>query len=741
MNYLKAIGVLRILADPEHGLDRELRGGWEDGVFLLTTRYSESDVVDFLKNSYKPAPIISPWLGGGGFLSENDAPAKMIERVASSDDERLRPFSECVNGSRSVGILRDFAALREREKILKAKKKLTILEKEEHRSVKARMKRGKEEIIFRLRNELPDAALPWLDTCLSGDSSGIRNSPHAGTGGNIGKLDISSNYLKNVDLLFTNDMRSSKWLQMALTGSSEQPLEKTSVSQFAPGQAGGANSTQGAEGESAINPWDFVLMVEGMLFLAGSLSRKMSAIAGRPSFPFTVSRSTPVGGGPLALGDDAKSKGELWLPLWKRPCSLAECRHLFSEGRAELSGRQSSSGLDFARSIAGLGTDRGINSFVRFVYVEYVRAGLMAIPIGRFDVAERNDAVLFRDIDRWLSALKRFCGDSAPERFHKCLHEVEYAIFEFCQFGGASRFQSVIIAVGKAERLISTAPRSHDRITPVPPLSEMWVSAADDNTAEFQLALALASLNGIRRNLENVEIGKKYAKWSNENQSAVWTAADLTTNLQRILNRRVLDFERSEIISDSSTTSLLASHPLSARHGVSLHIVSALLAGRLDEQRVTDLFWGLSCCKVREYVRPARPNENEDREHLPAPYSLLKQLFHPHTVTQPEQKTLEPDLTVLALLRAHRIGDACVRATRILRGKGRVTKPHPMRGFPSRDSDWAEFNTSTHDPIRLAAALLIPIRSCAALQDQVFRLSKNPETSSPITETTNPVQP
>ena len=64
MNYLKALGVLRIVSEQ---VDPTARGCWRNGVFELRCQLSESELLNFFVAQYAPTPIVSPWNGDGGF--------------------------------------------------------------------------------------------------------------------------------------------------------------------------------------------------------------------------------------------------------------------------------------------------------------------------------------------------------------------------------------------------------------------------------------------------------------------------------------------------------------------------------------------------------------------------------------------------------------------------------------------------------------------------------------------------
>ena len=61
ISYLKALGVLRLVAeDGDHG-DPHARGAWENGAFVLYSKLSRKELIDFFLNHYAPSPILAPW--------------------------------------------------------------------------------------------------------------------------------------------------------------------------------------------------------------------------------------------------------------------------------------------------------------------------------------------------------------------------------------------------------------------------------------------------------------------------------------------------------------------------------------------------------------------------------------------------------------------------------------------------------------------------------------------------------
>src|SRR5262249_57036507 len=136
---------------------------------------------------------------------------------------------------------------------------------------------------------------------------------------------------------------------------------------------GGRSGTQARfEAASRVNPWDFVLMIEGALLFAGSVARRLGAAgSSRAVFPFTV-ESVAVGYGSATASEETTdgSRAELWLPLWEDGCIHAEVRHLFAEGRAQVGRRQAKNAVEFALAANLLGVSRGVYSFARYGFLK-----------------------------------------------------------------------------------------------------------------------------------------------------------------------------------------------------------------------------------------------------------------------------------------------------------------------------------------------------------------------------------
>jgi len=592
----------------------------------------------------------------------------------------------------------------------------------------------KSRLIRRYKRELPDAVIAWMDATMVLQKDGQGFSPLLGTGGNDGRLDFTQNFMQRVVALNLHKDESASdesrmWLAHALFGSQAR-LHKASVGQFAPGRAGGPNATQGMEGDSTDNPWDFILMIEGSLLFAGAAVRRFGVVeSARASFPFTV-RAIAAGFDSPASKDEAESRGELWLPLWSRPVNKDGLCHLLGEGRADLSGRPARDATDFARAIAGLGVDRGVHSFSRTAFLKRSGKAFLSTPLGRFDVRERAEVDLLREVDNWLDSLRRATGDkNAPSRFIAALRGIDSAVFDFCRYGGATFFQRIVIALGQAERelALTSGKVGQSKITPSPlgGVSADWIKAADDGAREFRIALALAGvgqnqesrpeqpkIGPLRANLEPVDWQKRCRAWAEKDRSVVWNAADLATNLANVLARRMTDGARAGC----------ERLPLASRYTVPLDTISAFVAGDLDDERIEQLLWGLMLVDMTG----GSPQEAHDQHCVPLPreYALLKLLFLPRPLVadhrdgklywrigNEEGLSIRPEPRILPLLRAGRIGEACCIAVQRLRASGLSPMPGSLPTGTTREEVWSEQPIDPRRGRRLAAALLIPIPS------------------------------
>lgn len=702
MAYLKALGVFRLVAEQA---DRDARAAWEGDVFVLHTRLSEAELLAFFQERYTPTPIVAPWAGGSGFFDRDNKQA--VEAISKSRTPRLGAYCQIISQVR--GILG----------------KLNRTSKPQDAD--------KDRLLRLYRRELPDDFVAWMDSAIVLQNEGQKYPPILGTGGNDGRLDFTQNLMQRlVEIGFADQIvpQSKDWLENALFGKPARGLRSAAIGQFDPGRAGGPNAGQGLSGDSRVNPWEYVLMLEGALLLAGSVTRRLDVNAReKASFPFTVN-ATAVGNGALNEAED--SRGEIWLPLWRNPARLNEVRQVFAEGRAQVGKRQARNAVDFARAIAGLGIDRGLTGFTRYSFLKRSGKAYLATSLGHFEArAGTENANLLAELDAWLDRFRRACaGDNVQPRFTAALRQLDEALFAYCRFGDAARFGEIVRALGQCEHALAFNPQkpgligqSKQAVNPVPLLSKEWLKAAQEDSAEFRIALALAAMRAtgevgaLRTNLELVKPTQSGWAWAgpDDHYATVWAGDDLLRNLQAVLERRLIDAARFG----------LEGLPLESHFSVGADDITAFLAGQVDDRRLSEWLWGLMLIDLsrarQEDLAPTRFAPTA--QPMPRAYALLKLLFLPeyHALKAEGGKPIKPELSILNHLRARRLSAACEVAARRLRASGHVPMPGPMSGRGARPMDYA---MPAPMLARLPAALLIPVAQPERLAALVLRAAE-----------------
>jgi hypothetical protein len=700
-SYLKALGILRLVAEQA---DADARGWWQGGHFVLASTLDADGLEALFLDRYAPTPIIAPWNGGSGFYAGDNR--RGIEALAAAQSPRFAGYAAAIASAERV---RDGLGLQASPK-----------------------NEGKAGFLARLRGALPDDALAWFDAAVVLGSDQPLYPPLLGTGGNDGRLDFTNNFMQRlVELIDPETGRplpgSAALIGEALFGEPVPGLSDVAVGQFAPGAAGGPNASAGLTGDPLVNPWDFVLMLEGaMVFAAAATRRNEKADTAALSFPFTV-RPTAAGSGHAVLKDEGSSRAELWMPLWARPAGFAEVRGLLAEGRVTLGcrpvrgplaegrvtlgHRPVRDGLDFVRAVSSLGVDRGISRFQRFGLMMRSGKAFLATPMTQVRVQRnaRADLIDQLDEDGWLGSFRRLARHSeAPARLSGIGRRLDQALFDLATPDGktatadAARVQAALVALGDAVHHLAHSPKAREAVRFLPRLDQQWAQAADDASDEFRLAAAIAGLgagsgepSGAPPLLAHIApVADRGGRWAETSQQrVVWGEGTLVDALIRVLRRRLIDAERTGA----------ADKPLAGKPGADLAAIAAFLSCDTDDDRIEALVRGLALVKgiwlpKRTFPPTAPP--------LPAAYAALKPLFTPEAVLRAEHLLgAEIRLPLPATLLGQVLsGDHRRIASAIRQAQARARIAGLGRSFRG-------LGAAGLDGRRLAAALLIPIRA------------------------------
>lgn len=682
-HYLKALGILRLVSEQK---DPKATGRWHRDQFILTSTLDREALLKFFLEEYQPTPILSPWNADGGFFAgSRPGSRKTLETIEQSSAQRLIPYRSAVAEIRA---LLESVGIDEKPK-----------------------DEDKEELMLACRSRLSEGILAWIDATSILTDDGAKYPPLLGTGGNDGSSDFSKNWMLVLPSVFDFDSgnpsaRADAYLKSSFFGEvASTPSIDAPIGQFLPGAAGGANITSGFKGDPIVNPWDFILMIEGaVLFAAANVKRLESIAPGALAAPFCVKQSG-VGYASSTATDEAQSatRGEIWMPVWtQRAVTLTELSAIFSEGRSQVGTRAARNGVDFARAVVGLGVDRGLDEFQRYGFQVRNGQSYFATPLTRVS-AKKNAAVdLLSDVDVWLDRFRRAATkDAAPASARRALSVLESRIFDLCTSHTPERLNAVFIALGQCEataaRSLKWATAKENYLQPLFGLRKAWLNHGWNISTEFRLAASLASLSGkfgkdwlpLRCHLEQVtsyfdkESGTLCFRWAEVPSNHVqWSEAALPDVLNAIASRRLI----------------LSEEPPQSRSEVwaSVSDIKAFIEGETNDTLLSDLLWSMSLINWRERAEP--PASVKERQPVPPTlYALLKLCFPPVQTSRPEGILPVPSVPAIHRHASNGNGDqAAAMAIRRLRASGYtpVLSALPVKG------DYAR---------RTAAALLFPI--------------------------------
>lgn len=655
-SYLKALGVLRLVAEQA---DPTAVGHWDTDGFVLVSALDDEELERFFLEQYRPSPLLSPWNNSSGFGPEGAGELHVIE---TSEDPRLAPYRAAIEAARAVLVAADAATW------------------------------SKEQVLTACRSHLPDACVTWMDAAAVLTDGRAVYPPLLGTGGNDGRLEFSRNFHQRVldvlGLTTSGERARGVWLGDALFDLGRgSGMRGRSPGQFDPGAAGGANSAPVGAADSVLNPWDWVLLLEGSLVLASGSARRLGVgSTGRAAAPFTVDASA---GGYASASDAENSRGELWAPLWSRPAALGELRRLFAEGRADWRNGHARSGLDLAKAAASLGVDRGIDAFSRHAFVERFGLSTVAVPVGRVVVQERKAVAPLAQLDGWLERVRR--GGNPPAAVAAALRSVDRASFDLAVHGGGDRLLRVLVQAAQLEQVIGRSSSFRDRIgiDPVAGLdAERWVEALDprERGPEIRLAVCLASgrdagtarSGALRSLLGPIEAaGPGRPTWSRRPAPVTgFGTRPVQVVLAAAHARRAVGLvgARRGAEGTDDEGGLLSSLPAGAT--ADLSDLADLAAGRVDSQRLED---ALAACLLLDWPGRPRPMTGGGRRPsaIPPAFTVLGPFFTPERAgatpgdgswrARLTATRLRPEVQWPALLAADRTSRALDRALHRLR--------------------------------------------------------------------------
>lgn len=457
-SYLAGLGLIRVLGEQA---DPAATAAWVSGGMVVET--AVGDVAEWLADEYVPTPVLSPWNGGSGFGAKDKEPKRRISELLSHPSSRLAPMRNAIGVAERV--------------------------------TNDQQQRGwdKTRTVLEFRNRCPDALLPWIDATVVLVDQQAFFPPLLGTGGNDGRLDFSTNFherlLEVLDMTPKGQARSLACARDLLAGTEAERLASAAVGQFDPVLAGGQGSSPFGAASSLVNPWEYVLLVEGALLFASGTVRRHQHDAGRAARPFTVSFSAD---GTASGAAREESRGEVWVPVWRRPCTLAEIRALFGEARASWRGRPAQQAVEFYAATRTLGVATGIDEFVRYGLQQRNGLAFVAVPLDRVRVRSRPEVRLAARIEDWVSRVR---SSDASSAIGEATRKFDVTHLAYARDGGPARLRDLLAALTTLEHAVGRGGRAREKapLRRPPEARDFLDEFANTETPELRVAVGIAS--------------------------------------------------------------------------------------------------------------------------------------------------------------------------------------------------------------------------------------------------------
>ncbi|MDY0269979.1 type I-G CRISPR-associated protein Cas8g1/Csx17 [Trichloromonas sp.] len=672
-HYLKALGILRLVAEQA---DPQARGWWEGERFRLATVLGRDALERFFLEKYEPTPIFNPWGGRSGFYpgSSEKSARLVLENIEQTSDLRFKVYKETVKVVRAT---------------------LTTVTKG-----KKPDDDDKSRLIQSLRHSVRGKSTLWLDAVASiigaGNELEVKHPAIFGTGGNEGSGSYTAAYMAAIEQC----LMKKAWahaLPLVLFSESTNPHcdWAQSMGQFIPG--------------AAATPWDLLLALEG-----GCIVR--SAVATRSSTSSTRWMSSPFYMAPTSFGYPSEARidefklnkgkelpgqGEQWFPLWRQPMLASEVSQMFVDGRATTVRGKAVDAWSMVRAIASLGVRQGIHEFVRYGYQQRNNlATHFAVPLGRFRVPEKLSPQLpcLDDLDRyrWLFTLRREARDkNAPARFRQAERALGDALFAVTQNPeNPADWQAVLLALAKVEAVMVSG--SGFRAGPIPPLRPEWVAAANDGSAEFRLALALALqtdpdnrydwTSSVRRHWLPMQGRGQFAKSGTGTQTRLLKRTDVVIHGRSGLDDAIALVRRRLIEAAQNGRRRLPLAP-TQRDGATPADIGRLLAGGIDLDRTLELSRALMALDLRRWKGDCVPPSSWQHDTPDDAWLAIRLAHLPWPLKDGLEIGIDP-----AILRRLESGDAATAfelARRRLRAAGIGTTVQCATVSPETARLWA----------------------------------------------------
>jgi CRISPR-associated protein Csx17 len=616
---------------------------------------------------------------------------------------------------------------------------------DKHQKADTKAKSGRNTALWRAR-EADEESLSLFQSHIA-PATRLSFNPLFGTGGNAGKRDFSTGWVKATEAIkkppraWTRKMLNAD-LAAFLRGEPGLCLaDYNSGCWFGAANKAFNSGTSKPFREGQLSPWAMALACEAFGLFQGSPSRRLgSALRATGAFPFVTTEASPT-----AEGEAGKNLGELWLPVWEQPMSLPEVVAIFQRGRAEVNGKGATTPPAFAAAILQRGVDAGIREFRRFLLLRTTSENTFESRLASVvPVAGKAEASTAITLTRMLGVRDSLPADRKKGKrwiYAGLRGPIDEALVAFAEKQSPETARAAVDAIVKSLRAAdrnrghrlskkANPPRAPIRFQLLP---GAWAESlldehGGDACAEARIGLALATLWASKHPNKTKKAGAAplLPYWLGIKMTGpfctmpeeppfrrVWGAGTLTANLAAVLHRRLIEEEPS------------AEPPFGAWYSVGLGDIEAWLSGTLDDTEVEKWMMRFS---LFEWNKDSVSAVGKRLNHAPptdvvsgtlALFALFKPLFQSWLLSdllpvgsKAETAKVGPLLGIVALLAR---GDLTA-ATQLARNAYRAAGIEPARLHFQ--------NFACEDPQRLLAALLIPTQRRGITKDTFDGLNR-----------------
>lgn len=403
-------------------------------------------------------------------------------------------------------------------------------------------------------------------------------NPLLGSGGNAGRRDFAAGWKKAVDALAAPpkaakgrgkkprasvgaegegaDERRTALRALLRGDPTSWMIEKLAAGSWFSEATKLYNSGQSTAREGQISPWSMVLACEGLSFLGGGASRRLGARSARAvgAFPFVTQAISAS-----AEKEADRLRGEIWMPTWSRPMSLAEASSLFSRGRAELRGRGALTPAAFATAIRKRGVDGGVSEFRRFTLGRTTSSNTFEPRLeARFSLVTGTGvgAAASSTLERITALVEQRAFPRDGKRFVGLRGPIEAALLDVAAEptnpeAGMVLLDATVSALDRIDRNRSFR-EGNVRWEPLPLEWLASLFSEEQPNAEARLALSLVSAFPVAQPFATYRFGVEwkyratYANYTHTDRPParwVWGPGDLARVLGAVLSRKLLDRE------------------------------------------------------------------------------------------------------------------------------------------------------------------------------------------------------